>query len=297
MLTTQENLGKEPLKRPLGSWKVHSVYLGGFISRGRREAWRVLSEPSTESWLYLACYREQEKQKDAIRWMIQHIHRNGHGLSLKNIHPVIRARKFLVNNKFLRERLNPKNHHMLKLRSEPEPFIPYAEMRLNTPHLRKGKLTFSTDERDVLLKILDSCWFRQSFEADLEMKELGGDGALRTLAEFAEEVFAIPAAMNRYGFEPSIELVLQSSTFDDFMVTWGKTNIEPYHKIRSTLATVAAQLRRIFPGSGLNCSSRTLLNTQASHLYASPRTSRKSVPRREYSVHFRQGFGRRIKGF
>ena len=209
----------------------------------------MLSVPSTESWLYLACYREQEKQKDAIRWMIQHVHPTEHVLSLKNINPVMRTRRFLVKNKCLGERLNPKNHHMLKLRSEPNPFIPYAEMKLETPRPRRGRLTFSTDEHNVLLKILDSCWFRQSFAADLEMKELGGDGALRTLAEFAEEVFAIPVAMNRYELEPPIERILNSKTFDDFMVTWGKTTIEPYHKIRSTLATVAARLRRIFPGT------------------------------------------------
>ena len=81
------------------------------------------------------------------------------------------------------------------------------------------------------------------------MRQLGMDGALRTMAEFAEEVFAIPAVMNRHKLEPPIEMILKSNTFDEFMETWSKTMIEPDKKIRRTLATVAARLRRIFLGT------------------------------------------------
>jgi hypothetical protein len=99
------------------------------------------------------------------------------------------------------------------------------------------------------VKILDSNWFRQSFSADLQHEtDLGFQGALQTLAEFVEEVFAISVmSYLRPKNPPETSVILKSETFDAFMHEWSATYFEPHRWVRKYAAIVGATVREKLP--------------------------------------------------
>jgi len=200
--------------------------------------WDALAKPSMESWLYLACWKER-MQKNAIIWIVSRgigSHTNPEKmLSLRNIKPIKRARERLLASGYLREEHHPDNHHWKMLLSLPEPFIRFFENELGTRRRRsrKGKLVLSNDEQAVMAKILNSVWFRELFNAYLEVEEdLGKQGALQTLAEFAADVFMISAFLSLDEISPPVNAVLESDSFDAFMKEWSATHIETNPNIR-----------------------------------------------------------------
>jgi len=142
----------------------------------------------------------------------------------------------------------------MTLFSKAEPFISYAETQLTTTTRPiKGKQSLSDDERGVLLKILDSNWFRQSFSGNLEHRRLDLDvqSGLGALAEFLEEVCAMSEVLAIYPYlkqkMPSVTTVLECKTFDAFMKEWSAAKIEPEPMIPKSLAMVAASVRQQWP--------------------------------------------------
>jgi len=209
--------------------------------RLKKEPWYTLTLPSTESLVYLACWVPRT-QNDAIRWI--------YGKFPTNIRPAIRARRALQKLGYLTVTHDSQDLRKMKLLSKPEPFILYAQNKLTTTmRPLKGKQSLSDDERSVLLKILDSNWFRQSFSRDLEIYSSGG--ALEALAEFLEEICAMSEILAVYlgNIQPPVTTVLECKSFDDFMKEWSAAKIEPEPMIPKALAIIAASLRRQLPGS------------------------------------------------
>jgi len=208
----------------------------------RKEPWYTLTLPSTESLVYLACWVPRT-QNDVIRW----IHPDRYPT---NIRPVIRARRVLQQLGYLKATRDPHDLRTMKLLSMPEPFVLYAETQLATTRRPiKGKQNLSDDERSVLLKILDSNWFRQSFSRDLEIYSAGG--ALEGLAEFLEEICAMSEILAVYlgHIQPPMTTVLGCKSFDDFMKEWSAAKIESEPMIPKALGIIAKGLRRQLPGS------------------------------------------------
>ena len=192
--------------------------------------------------MYLACWVPRS-QTEVIEWI--------YGKTPTNIRPVIRARRVLVQLGYLEHR-RVEDLRKIELISKPEPFVPYAENRIKTRRSLKGKRHLSERERSVLLRVLDSDWFRQSFDQDLVYRKswLAGEGSLQTIAEFLEEVCAISYLV---GFYLSCEMptlkdvLLFHTTFDDFMEKWSSQKLGPYPRIKKNLAYVGANLRDELP--------------------------------------------------
>jgi hypothetical protein len=208
--------------------------------KSQKMRWDALAKASMESWLYLACWKER-MQKDAISWIISReigSNRNPEKtLSLRNIDPIKHARERLLANGYLREEPHPTNRHWKMLLSLPEPFIRSVEKELGERRRlgsrRRAKLALSNDEQAAIRKILDSAWFRELFTAYLEAEDdLGKQGALQTLGEFAADVFMISASLAPEEISPPVNAILESDTFDAFMKEWSATHIETNSNIR-----------------------------------------------------------------
>jgi len=180
-------------------------------------------------------------QKDAISWIISRGIASqlnpDKTLSLKNIKPIKRAREQLLANGYLREEPHPDNEHWKMLLSLPEPFIRSVETELAMRRRRgsrtRAKLTLTSDEQAALTKILDSGWFRELFNAYLEVEEeLGKQGALQTLGEFTADAFSMCAFLSPEKMSPPANAVLESEGFDAFMKEWSATHIETNPRIQ-----------------------------------------------------------------
>lgn len=216
--------------------------------------WHRLDSPSTESLVYLACW-EPRSQNEVVRWIYGPVFPT-------NIRPVIRARRALQELGYIEILQDSQDLRKIRLVSKPQPFVLFAENKLTTRKSLRGKQSLSQDERTVLLRILDSKWFRQSFVYDLDYKKgdwlaptlrtrLSSQSALRTIAEFVEEicamseVLALPRGLS--GNQPSLRAVLDAVTFDAFMKEWSAVKLESDPAIPEVLERAAARLRSWLP--------------------------------------------------
>jgi|SRR2546426_885495 len=206
--------------------------------------WHPLEIPSTESWVYVACWMPRS-QIEVIRWI--------YGDSYPtNIAPIIRARKSLEDRGFLKTTRSIADGRSLVLTSSPSPFVPYAGDRLATRKSLTIEAGLSEDEQNVVHLIMDSHWFRQSFDQELPyFRNLGmlkSDGALRTIAECVEEIATISFILHQV-FRTSIpiSMVGSFSSFDEFMKVTGPDLFREKPRILNILPLVARNLRRELP--------------------------------------------------
>jgi hypothetical protein len=229
---------------------MHSVHVNAFgvsillakEAQFRKFPWGVLAERETESWVYLACW-VQRSQSEVIRKIYS-------PKIPTNIRPVIRARRILEKLGYLDQRPSREDHRKMELVSKPQGFIPYAEMRIETRKSLRGKQNLSEIERKALLRILDSNWFRQSLDKDLDYKTTG-DGAVQAIAEFVEQICVLADGLGIVlpHMLPQPENVVDHASFDDFMKKWSSQKIEPYPRIEEILAYVRSHLLDNLPYS------------------------------------------------
>lgn len=199
-----------------------------------RFPWRKLTKPVIESWLYLACWTPKS-QTEAIKGIYK-------DRKLTNIAPVIRARKFLMKAGYI-EGVQSVDLREKKFFSNPEPFVEYAEIRVEGRRSLKGKQKLSDVERTVLIGLLDSRWFRKSFDQWLSYG-VTAPGAMQTTAEFVEELCAISNYLGLVLPErlPQVREVVGQESFDDFLITWSKEKVDPYPRIKRILQFVGMRL-------------------------------------------------------
>jgi hypothetical protein len=162
---------------------------------------------------------------------------------------VIRARRVLVDLKYLKVDLDTKDLRKIRLTSNAEPFVKYAESRLCEGRPLRGKQTLSDDERTVLLKILDSDSFRKSLDDDLTFR-IPGVGGFQHVAGFVEMICTVSHSLRKHfsSIQPDVNDVLQSQSFDDFVKVWSVNRLERDPVISSALPMIGKELWKISRG-------------------------------------------------
>lgn len=207
-------------------------------------SWHPLEIPSTESWVYVYCWKPRS-QTDVIQWIYGDINDT-------NIAPVIRARRILEEKGYLTTRRDVADGRSIILLSNPAPFVPYAEDRLANRPSKKVEGNFSDDERTALLRILDSEWFRKSFMEQLPfLRQLGMlryDGALRAVAEYVEAVATISLMVQPLlRTSPTLSQLISYPNFDQFMESMNAESSESIQGIQDILQVTGENLQRELP--------------------------------------------------
>ncbi len=215
-------------------------------SSNRNQPWRDLSEPGFKSSVYLACWLPRT-QTDAIRWIYR-------SKTSTNIRPVIEARRFLEQHRYLQVERTTNDLRSIKLVSQPAPFLPYAMDRLKEIRPRKGAQVLSDEELEVLRRILDSDWFRKSFTERLEHWRRKGIGSqsLRDVAEYVEEIATVTLVFAKGfpGTSPTTKDVLAAAKFDQFIENWYNTVLKKKPRLISVARRTAAGYRNRVPDEG-----------------------------------------------
>lgn len=208
------------------------------------EPWRELAEPGIKGSVYLACWLPRS-QTEVIRWI--------YGTKpATNIRPVIEARRYLQKHGYLKVEDETRDLRRIKLISQPAPFLPYALDKLKRVRPRKGASILSHDELEVLRRVLDSVWFRKSFNERLEdWRKMGmANVSLQTVGEFVEEVSTINTVFAKAfaGILPTTREILASKTFDNFIELWFNTKLKTRPRLVKIARRTALGLLNRIPG-------------------------------------------------